>query len=162
MDVADVLTVLFGGGAVATIAAILKGMAAFRDGNLAREKVILEDLRSRHEEASRREQAWKEEVQWWQKRNEEMGQRIVGGGRKLEIPVLKMPPPPPPSHGGMPVAATQSAAPAVKNVVHVRVEPSCPHLFCHPVTDALGTELARICIACDAQVTNEEWVRVGW
>jgi hypothetical protein len=148
MDLSELFTVLLGGGVVTAMVTIIKGWGAVRQNVRDREDVILEDLR-RH----------REEVEWWKKRDEEMGQRIVGGGRRLEIPVLKNPPPPPPTARATPVVVLPREEPAAKAAAPVEV---CPHLFCHPVTDVLGTELARICIACDAQVTNEEWVRVGW
>lgn len=76
-----------------------------------------------------------------------MGQRVLPYAK---VPILKQPPPPPP-------APSRNVPPRP-----AKLPEPCTHLFCYPVEDALGTELARICKDCDVQVTNEEWVKVGW
>jgi hypothetical protein len=113
------------------------------------ERHLLEDLRRIRVEQTPEEQRWKEELQFWterdQKLREQMGQRVLP--LREPVPVLrKPPPPPPPASGARPKPA----------------EPVCAHLFRVPVTDALGTELASICLHCDSQITNEEFVKVGW
>lgn len=54
MNVSDILTLVLGGGLVATIAAIFKGVQALREGARAKEKdlvVDLEDWRSKANQA---------------------------------------------------------------------------------------------------------------
>lgn len=76
-----------------------------------------------------------------------VGQRILP---YRTVPVLPKPDPPrPPRSGGVPAPKEPE-------------KPACAHVFRHPVYDVWGTEIAGICIGCTAQVTNEEWVRVGW
>lgn len=44
MNISDILTLLLGGGAVATVAAIFKGVQALREGARSREKDLVGDL----------------------------------------------------------------------------------------------------------------------
>lgn len=51
MDVGQLLTLLLGGGAVATITALFQGIKSLRDGARAREKDAVADLIKRRKEA---------------------------------------------------------------------------------------------------------------
>jgi hypothetical protein len=144
-EVVAVILSCVGGTAVM---AVIKGIQAWRGASFKYDRIVLETLEG---EAK----GWRSTAEVTFEVNQKLREILVGQ-RILPVrepPILKKaPPPPPPRNGGMPLP--KQPEPPEK--------PVCAHVFRHPVFDVWGTEIAGICISCTAQVTNEEWVKVGW
>lgn len=123
-----------GAGLITALATFMRGFAVYRATQRSREDIILRDLRR---------------IAGQRNEGGPVGQRVLpyASTRVQVLPAPSPPPPPsPPRSGGVPLPKKEL----------------CAHLVRVPVTDALGVELAGICISCDAQVTNEEFIKVGW
>lgn len=65
MNVSDILTLLLGGGAVATVAAIFKGVQALREGARSREKDLVGDLEDWRSKANRARELAEAQRDYW-------------------------------------------------------------------------------------------------
>ena len=65
MQVGDLLTLLLGGGAVATITALLQGIRSIKDGARAREKDTVSEIISQRNEAWEMRDAATDERDYW-------------------------------------------------------------------------------------------------
>lgn len=65
MNVGDILTLLLGGGAVATIAAIFKGVQALKEGARSREKDAVADLEAWRVKANQARELAEAQRDYW-------------------------------------------------------------------------------------------------
>lgn len=65
VDIAGLVTLLLGGGAVATIGALFRGWVALRSGARAREREMIDDLGRSRDEADERARSERHDADFW-------------------------------------------------------------------------------------------------
>lgn len=68
MGLSDILTLLLGGGALATIAAVFKGVQALREGARSREKDLVGDLEDWRSKANRARELAEAQRDYWREK----------------------------------------------------------------------------------------------
>jgi hypothetical protein len=68
MNVSDILTLVLGGGLVATIAAIFKGIQALREGARAKERDLVGDLEDWRAKANRARELAEAQRDYWREK----------------------------------------------------------------------------------------------
>ena len=107
MEVGQILTLVLGGGATATIVAVFNGVRALREGSTKREKDTIGDLILRREEADAdRKEAYvardkfADERDWWRNWAGLLEYELRSNGHVLPVrpPMNVIPPPLPPEY----------------------------------------------------------------
>lgn len=93
METGELLTLLLGGGAVATISALFSGLKSLQTGSRAREKETVKDLVKQRKEAWRDRDFAQDERDYWRTRAGTAEFYAIQGG--VTLPQFGPPPVPP-------------------------------------------------------------------